>query len=217
MTLDSGGRPHVVGYQWGTAFLCQNANICHKRSSSVSYFGILGVTAITNVSLCFGWGTDWGAMSQVQHGQCPSHNCITDHLIICCERFHILRSHDFAVLFEGPAPRCCALRWLLWCLSLSVRWWPPGLSSRWEYYLCLFHSIHAQQLSTGDKGLVEKIPVGFIVNKTSHHAHVWNTKRCVAFAACRWWSATVCVNKQCMSVSVWIWRKYKQHGNQNVG
>lgn len=24
MTLDSGGRPHGVGYQWGTAFLCQN-------------------------------------------------------------------------------------------------------------------------------------------------------------------------------------------------
>lgn len=104
--------------------------------------------------------------------------------------------------YKVPPPRCCALRRLLWCLSLSVRWWPPGLSSRWEYYLCLFHSTHAQQLSTGDKGLVEKIPVGFIVNKTSHQAHVWNTKRCVAFAACRWWSATVCINKRCGSVSV---------------
>lgn len=45
-------------------------------------------------------------------------------------------------------------------------------------------------------------PVGFIVNKTSHRPHVWNTKRSAAFTACRWSSVKVCINELCVGVSL---------------
>lgn len=46
-------------------------------------------------------------------------------------------------------------------------------------------------------------PLGFIVNKTSHHLHVRNTKRSSAFTTHRWLSVLECDGKLCVTVSLY--------------
>lgn len=141
-------------------------------------------------------GTAWLSVSFIFHFF-MLHNCMTQTYW----RHWLWNNKGF-----WTAPCDSVLTWLPWGLILTVNWWTIRLCSRLAYTSVYFTvptlSSSQQVIKDLRRNPAHVSPVGFIVNKTSHRPHVWNTKRFSAFTTCRWLSVMVCDNKLCVTVSL---------------